>query len=250
MVERDPRAPLTRVVVATVLTVPGHRRCQRNGAVSCGPVRTPCPRRADVRFGRPDRATSCGQPGQCATTSSSTAVAPVAPRRPRRGRARRAVPRCAVAATTAIDGADEVAGVAGVVEQTRSRGCARRRAHHRRAARRRGRRWPRPRAGRGSRSRARRGGPARRAWPSRSRGRRGSAPVTLALGRRRSQPLPLRAVADDDRPDAGHRRELGQAAYAVPLVEPPDVADDDLRARRGRGRATRSRAASGRAGRG
>ena len=51
----------------------------------------------------------------------------------------------------------------------------------------------------------------------------------LRPGQPRAQPVPLRAVADDDRADAGHAGELGQPAYAVPAVQAADVAHDDLR---------------------
>ena len=53
------------------------------------------------------------------------------------------------------------------------------------------------------------------------------APVSRAPGSVASQPRPLRAVADDHEPDAGQVRELGEAAYAVALVQAADVADDD-----------------------
>ena len=65
-------------------------------------------------------------------------------------------------------------------------------------------------------------------------GRGGLARLELAgephrVRQARPQPGLLGAVADDDEPGARHAGDLGEAAYAVPLAEAADVADDDLR---------------------
>ena len=53
--------------------------------------------------------------------------------------------------------------------------------------------------------------------------------MKVASGSRSVEPAPLRAVADDDQPGAGHLVDLDQAAYAVAPAQPADVADHDPR---------------------
>ena len=178
-----------------------------------------------------------GQPvARARRAARRSARAPARRRRRARSGARRSSRACAPSrrrfgsATTAATASPRASGSRGR-RAGRYRGARPRRARRRPAARRPARRTPRPRAracahvvrGAGLHEQVERGD-----------GRCRLTRLELAGEPHRvrqpaAQPGLLGAVADDDEPGAGHAGDLGETAYAVPLAEAADVADDDLR---------------------
>ena len=248
MVERVDRLLLTRVGVATEVTLSPRGRRQRPGE---------CEIRRPGSFSGARQAAG-GQQRRAGAASRRSARRPAPRPRPARSGARRGSapagpagragpgrrpgrPPPAQAARVGRVVEQPGASVPDGVEGAPGGGC-----DHR------VRRSRRPRAARGSRSPPRPGAPARRASARAvARSPPVRVPVKVASGIRSASQRRCGSVADDDQPGAGHRSTSTRRRTPWLAAQPADVADDDPRRRRGSapgtsGRAGGRRAAAGR----